>query len=154
MRRPSVDPRAEVVALLGGLCPAGCAASSAFGISSSELPVLRVTLPVPHPRGETLSAHFAALVTHTQLSLFVSVSHAHTRSVRRYARYNETSFVEETFEQALRRGSLKDLPAVLVVTSYGQPAHFPLDWINRQPWPAFVSTKVCAHCLVRFPAAR
>ena len=60
----------------------------------------------------------------------------------RYARYNETSFVEETFEQALRRGRLRDLPAVLVVTSYGDPPRFPLDWINRQPWPAFVSTKV------------
>jgi hypothetical protein len=66
----------------------------------------------------------------------------------RYARYNETSFVEETFEQALRRGRLRDLPAVLVVTSYGDPPRFPLDWINRQPWPAFVSTKVGVglHC--------
>jgi len=63
----------------------------------------------------------------------------------RYARYNETSFVEETFEQALRRGRLRDLPAVLVVTSYGDPPRFPLDWINRQPWPAFVSTKVPGH---------
>jgi len=60
----------------------------------------------------------------------------------RYARLDLETLVEDTFEQAMNRGRIKDLPVVLVVTSYGWPPRFPLDWINRQPWPAFVSTKV------------
>jgi len=60
----------------------------------------------------------------------------------RYGRFDEDTLDDETFNQALRRGALKELPVVLVVTSYAWPPAFPLDWIKRQPWPAFVSTKV------------
>uniref|UniRef100_A0A7S0R439 Uncharacterized protein n=1 Tax=Pyramimonas obovata TaxID=1411642 RepID=A0A7S0R439_9CHLO len=59
----------------------------------------------------------------------------------RYGRFDEETLDDETFNQALRRGALKELPVVLVVTSYGWPPRFPLDWIKRQPWPAMVFTK-------------
>ncbi|KAK3272036.1 hypothetical protein CYMTET_19643 [Cymbomonas tetramitiformis] len=60
----------------------------------------------------------------------------------RYARFNPETLVEETFEQAMNRGRIKDLEMVLVITSYGWPPRFSLDWINNQPFPAFVSSKV------------
>jgi len=59
----------------------------------------------------------------------------------RYGRLNLTTLVDETMEQAMRRKAVKDLPVVLIVTSYAWPPKFDLSWIQRQPWPAFVSTK-------------
>lgn len=32
-------------------------------------------------------------------------------------------------------------PLVVVTTSYGYPSHYPLNWIDMQPWPVFISTK-------------
>ena len=50
---------------------------------------------------------------------------------------------EEAFEKIFYSSSsvMKSQRLIVVTTSYGVPPHYPLEWINSQPWPVFVSTK-------------
>ena len=50
---------------------------------------------------------------------------------------------EEAFEKIFYSSSsvMKSQELIVVTTSYGVPPHYPLEWINSQPWPVFISTK-------------
>jgi hypothetical protein len=57
--------------------------------------------------------------------------------------FSPISMKEEAFERIFysEPSILSSQRLVVVTTSYGHPPRYPLDWLNSQPWPVFVSTK-------------
>lgn len=57
--------------------------------------------------------------------------------------FSQENLVEQAFMNIFysRPAVLQGQKLVVVSTSYNYPPRYPLDWINAQPWPVFVSTK-------------
>jgi len=67
----------------------------------------------------------------------------HTNSSRIH--FSRKTMREEAFEK-LFYSSVSPYPLqtqqlIVVTTSYGVPPRYPLEWIDSQPWPVFISTK-------------
>lgn len=59
-----------------------------------------------------------------------------------FCKFDQHTLAEEAFDFALENNLLSRLPLVVLVSSYGWPPADDLLWLNKQPWPAYVSTKV------------
>jgi hypothetical protein len=57
--------------------------------------------------------------------------------------FSRQKMQEEVFEKIFYSSSsaMKSQKLIVVTTSYGVPPHYPLEWIDLQPWPVFISTK-------------
>lgn len=59
--------------------------------------------------------------------------------------FSRQTMREEVFENIFHAVNSKSLleaqQLVVVTTSFGIPPRYPLEWINLQPWPVFISTK-------------
>ena len=57
--------------------------------------------------------------------------------------FSKQRMQEEAFEKIFYSSSsvIKSQKLIVVTTSYGVPPRYPLDWIDLQPWPVFISTK-------------
>ena len=55
--------------------------------------------------------------------------------------FSRQTMREEVFEKIFYAVNSKSLlraqQLVIVTTSFGIPPHYPLEWINLQPWPVF-----------------
>ncbi|KAK3285907.1 hypothetical protein CYMTET_6505 [Cymbomonas tetramitiformis] len=55
--------------------------------------------------------------------------------------FHPQKLTERVFDDANSTGTISQLSAVVVVSSFGQPPRVPLAWLRDQPYPVFVSTK-------------
>lgn len=58
-----------------------------------------------------------------------------------YCRFRPSDLSEHLFDFANKHNTTQNLKLVVVVASHAWPPSEPLEWLNEQPWPVFVSTK-------------